>query len=336
MSDPVTMLDIARRSDPNGGIATIAEMLTETNEILIDMPWLEGNQGTMHKTTVRTGLPEPTWRKLNYGVQPGKSTTTQVTDACGMLENYAEIDKDLADLNGNTRAWRLSEDRAFIEGMNQEMAKMLFYGDTSKNPEKILGLTPRFAATSTTKTKIGYNVLTAGGTGSDNTSIWLVGWGPNTVHGIYPKGLVSGLQTKDLDEQTLFDANNGRYQGYRTHYKWNFGLCVRDWRYIVRVANVDVSDLDTAGDSSDSSPNLFKLMIKALNRIPVRNLSRLVFYANSDVMTAFEIKLLDKSNVYLSTKDITGAGGITRDTITFRGIPVRRCDQIANDETLVA
>jgi hypothetical protein len=334
--NPVTLLDIARRSDPNGGIATVAEMLTETNEILLDMPFLEANQGSMHKTTVRTGLPEPTWRKLNYGVQPSKSTTTQVTDSCGMLESYAEIDKDLADINGNTRAWRLSEDQAFIEGMNQTMAQMIFYGDTAKNPERILGFAPRFAATSTDKTKIGYNVLNAGGTGSNNTSIWLVIWGPNTVHGIYPKGLIGGLQTKDLGEQTLLDANNGRYQGYRTHYKWNCGLCVRDWRYVVRIANVDVSALGTAGDSSDSSPNIFKLMIQARNRIPVQNIGKAVFYANSDVMTAFEIKLLDKSNIYLSTKDITGAGGVTRDTITFRGFPVRRCDQLASNEAKVS
>ncbi|WP_368734330.1 major capsid protein, partial [Klebsiella quasipneumoniae] len=66
-----------------------------------------------------------------YGVQPSKSTTVQVTDYVGMLETYAEVDKSLADLNGNTAEFRLSEDRAFIEAMNQQMAQTLFYGDSS-------------------------------------------------------------------------------------------------------------------------------------------------------------------------------------------------------------
>jgi hypothetical protein len=47
--------------------------------------------------------------QLNYGVASSKSRTAQVTDSCGMLEAYAEIDKALADLNGNSAAFRLSE-----------------------------------------------------------------------------------------------------------------------------------------------------------------------------------------------------------------------------------
>ena len=60
---------------------------------------VEGNLETGNKTTVRTGLPTPTWRKLYGGIQPAKSTTAQVQDSCGMLEAYAEIDKALADLD---------------------------------------------------------------------------------------------------------------------------------------------------------------------------------------------------------------------------------------------
>ena len=52
-----TLLDITKRLDPNGKIDTIAEMLAQTNEIIEDMVWLEGNLVTGHRTTVRTGLP---------------------------------------------------------------------------------------------------------------------------------------------------------------------------------------------------------------------------------------------------------------------------------------
>ena len=118
-----TLADVAARMTADGKIdPLIVEMLNETNEVLDDMTVIEANGFTEHKTTVRSGLPAGTWRKLNYGVQPEKSRTVPVKDSMGMLETYAEVDKALADLNGNSAAWRLSEDRAFIEGMNQTMA----------------------------------------------------------------------------------------------------------------------------------------------------------------------------------------------------------------------
>src|SRR5690554_1339340 len=187
-----TLLDLAKRMDPDGKIPTIVEILNETNEILLDMSWVEGNLPTGHRTVVRTGIPAPTWRKLYGGVQPTKSTTAQITDTCGMLEAYAEVDKALADLNGNTASFRLSEDRAFIEGMNQEFASTLFYGNEGTEPEAFTGFAPRFNDQAALN---GGNILTSAATpdGNDNTSIWLVVWGANTVHGIYPKGSKAGL-----------------------------------------------------------------------------------------------------------------------------------------------
>jgi len=186
---------------------------------------------TGHRTTVRTGLPTPTWRKLYGGVQPTKSRTTQVTDGCGMLEAYAEVDKALADLNGNTGAFRLSEDRAHIEGMNQEFASTLIYGNEGTEPEAFTGLSPRFNSQSAENAR---NIITSAATpdSTDNTSIWLVVWGPNTVHGIYPKGSVAGLQMEDKGQVTIesIDGAGGRMEAYRSHYRWDCGLTVRDWR----------------------------------------------------------------------------------------------------------
>ena len=70
-----TLADVARRMDPDGKIDTIVEILNETNEILEDATMIEGNLPTGHRTTIRTGLPTPTFRKLYGGVQPTKSTT---------------------------------------------------------------------------------------------------------------------------------------------------------------------------------------------------------------------------------------------------------------------
>lgn len=326
----VTLLDLAKRKDANGKIDKIVEMLSQTNEILADMHWMEGNLETGHKTTIRTGLPSATWRQLNYGVQPSKSTTAQVTDTCGMLEAYAEVDKALADLNGNTAEFRLSEDRAFLEAMNIEMAKTLFYGNTTVNPERFMGLAPRYAASSADESLIGSKIIKGDGAGGDScTSIWLCVWGDNTMHGIVPKGSKAGFQHKDLGEQTLEDANKGKYQGYRSHYKWDCGLTVRDWRYAVRVANVKVSALTkNAATGSD----VIDLMTQALELVEGLNIGTPAFYCNRTVRSFLRRQIANKvAGSTLSMEQVAG-----KPVMVFGEVPVRRVDQILNTEAVIA
>jgi hypothetical protein len=320
-----TLFDVMQRLDPGGNIAKVAEILNETNEILEDMVWIEGNLPTGHRTSVRSGLPTGTWRKLNYGVQPTKSTTVPVTDTTGMLENYAEVDKALAMLNGNTPEWRLSEDKAFIEGMNQDMANTLIYGNTDVNPERFMGLDPRF--NDITGPQNADNIIDAGGTGSDNTSIWLIVWGENTVHGIYPKGSIGGLQQQDLGEQTLLDAAGGRYQGYRTHYKWDCGLTVRDWRYVVRACNIDVSDLTK---DAASGADLIDLMQQMLELVPNLGAGRPAFYMSRKLRSFLRRQLTNKSNVWLSMNEVAG-----KKVLQFGEVSVRRTDAILLTEARI-
>jgi hypothetical protein len=331
-----TLLDVSKRLDPDGKIAAVAEILSEQNEILDEIPWIEGNLPTGHKTTVRKGIPAPTWRLLNQGVQPVKSVTGQIVETCGMMENYSEIDKSLATLNGNTAEWRLSEDKGIIEGMNQALAYTLIYGDTSVNVEKFVGLAPRYYTSVVATSPAGVNVIKAGGASSDNTSIWLVGWSAETVHGIYPKGAKAGLSVSDLGEQTIYDSSGGRFQAYRTHYKWDCGLAVRDWRYVVRIANIDISDLETTSDSSDTSANILKFMSKAMDLIPNLGIVRPVFYMNNRVRSMLRVKLMNKANAFLSLDDIMGSNGVARKTLSFQGVPCRRIDQIIVAESAVS
>ena len=237
-----TLADLAKVTDPDGSIADVVEILNQTNEILADMTWLEGNLTTGHRTTIRSGLPTPTWRKLYGGVQPTKSKAVQVTDNCGMLEDYAEVDKALVDMAGDPAKFRLQEDKPHIEGLNQQVATTLFYGDEAVNAERFTGFAPRFNSLSAAN---GENIINAAGSGSDNGSIWLVCWSPQTCHGIIPKGSTAGIQQRDLGEVTIenIDGANGRMQAYRSHYRWDVGMSVRDWRYIVRIANIDRSNL---------------------------------------------------------------------------------------------
>lgn len=323
-----TLLDVTKRLDPNGKIDTIAEILNETNEVLSDMVWVEGNLPTGHRTTVRTGLPTPTWRKLYGGVQPTKSTTAQITDSCGMLEAYAEVDKALADLNGNTAAFRLSEDRAHIEGINQEFVSTLFYGNEGTEPEAFTGFAPRFNSLSAANSE--QIIQNAGIEGSDNASIWLIVWGQNTVHGIYPKGSVGGLKQEDKGQVTIenVDGNGGRMEAYRSHYRWDCGLTVRDWRYIVRI-QYDQEDLTK---DAKTGPDLVDLMSDALERVPSLTMGRPVFYANRKALSFLRRQIANKvTNSTLTMETVAG-----KKVTHFDGIPVRRVDQLTNSEAAVA
>lgn len=323
------LLDLAKRSDPDGKIATIVEILMETNEVLDDISFVEGNLPTGHRTTIRSGIPAPTWRKLYQGVQPTKSTTVQVTDNTGMLEAYAEIDKALADLNGNTAAFRLSEERAFIEGINQELAQTLFYGNEGTEPEAFTGFAPRYNSLSAENAD---NIIDAAGAGADNASIWLVCWGPNTVHGIVPKGSTAGLQVTDKGQVTIEDAsggsNTGRMEAYRTHYRLDAGLTVRDWRYVVRIANIDKSDLTVDAASGANLPNL---MFEAMSIIPNLSFGRPAFYMSRDIMTKVRQQTVNAVSSSTLTTDMVGGKMLT----SFQGIPMRRVDALSADEAEV-
>ena len=320
-----TLLDLAKRLDPDNKIANIVEMLAETNEIIDDMVFLEGNLPTGHRTTVRSGLPAPTWRKLYGGVQPTKSRTVQVTDSCGMLEAYAEVDKALADLNGNTAAWRLSEDKAHIEGMNQEMASSVFYASEATAPEEITGLAPRFNSTSADN---GTNIILDGTVdNADNTSIWFVVWGPNTCHGIYPKGSVAGLDCTDKGQVTIenVDGAGGRMEAYRTHYRWDLGLSVRDWRYVVRA---QINSEDLTKDAA-SGADLIDIMSQMVETVPSTGMGRPAFYCNRRIKSFLRRQMVAKvKNSTLMMDQVAG-----KHVMTFDGFPVRRCDALVNTET---
>lgn len=327
-----TLADMMDRLDPQGNLADIMEVLTETNEMLDDVTWVQANNKFSHRTTVRTGLPKVTWRKLNYGVQPSKSTVAQVTDTCGMLEAFAVVDKKLCEMNGMKETWRASEERPFVEAMSQTLQRALFFGDSSKDPEQIMGLAPRFSVKDPKKAANGVNIIDAGGTGTDLTSIWLIGWSPNTVHGLFPEGTKAGLYKEDLGEGSAHDPDGGEYRVLKTHYGWDCGLCVRDWRYVVRIANIKESLLKSIppDENSAAGHNLYELLVKAVAKVPSLSGARFALYCNRTVETYLRLQQMNSRNVQLSLNEVGG-----RKVLSFDGIPFRRVDALEFTEAQV-
>lgn len=324
-----TMLDLAQAMDPDGTIAAVVELLNKTNEILEDITFIEGNLPTGHRSTVRTGIPRGTWRRMYGFVTPGKSQRAQVTDTCGMLEAYNEIDKEEAELNGNSTMFMMSETQAQLEGMSQDLADTLFHGSTVVYPERFDGFSVRYNDLSAENAD---NIIDADGTGSDNASIWLVVWSPMTCFGIVPKDSVAGLNVQYLGEQTIQDVvgqSAGKMQAYVTHYKMKAGLCLKDWRFVVRICNIDRSALTS---DASSGANLPELMFQAMELIPNLSMGRACYYMDRSVRTKWrqQYALLTKSST-LGKEDTGGAANAT----TFNGIPVKRCDALAPDEAQV-
>lgn len=319
----LTYADWAKRVDPNGKVDTIIELMAQTNPILEDAAVVEGNLQDGHKTTVRTSLPKGQFRMLNQGVNPEKSDTKQIIDRCGMLESYAEVDKALADLNGDTTRFRLSEEQAFITGLGITMANRVFYGNAALQPQEFTGLAPRFNSLSG---EYGSQIIDAGGTGSDNASIWLVCWGDNTAHFTFPKGSKAGLTHTDKGQVTKENVSGGgMMEVYRSHYRWDMGLVVRDFRQIVRIANIDISDLSTG-----SAANLLNLMAEAEEKLFSAGAGRPTFYMNRTLRTALRKQMMAKNNVNL-TWDTAGGKTVMR----FGEIPVRATDALISTEARV-
>ena len=335
----LTLADWAKRTDPEGRVPVIAELLSQSNEILEDCVFKEGNLPTGERVVIRTGLPTVYWRALNQGIPNSKSTTAQVDEACGILEARSEVDKDLALLNGNTAQFRLSEDTAFLEAMNQTMATTLFYGNPATDPKQFLGLAPRYSDIGAGSPNNSQNIISAGGSdATSNTSVYLVVWGDNTVYCPFPKGSTAGLMHEDLGEQTVYNSDGTRLQAYATRYQWKNGLVVKDWRYVIRICNIDTDDLiaQSTTQAPAAATALIKLMSRAIYRIPNYGMGRAAFYMNRTVHSGLAIAALDKSQAVLRVNDGLSQFGQPYSWLSFQGVPLRRVDAIVNTEAVVS
>lgn len=323
----LNLLDYRQREAPDGGIDMIIEVLAKSNPIIGDANIMEGNLPTGHRFTQRTTEPTGSARLPNYGVAKEKSTTTQFTDTCGIYETYSQLDEVIARLNANERAFRASEDAAFIGGMNSTIATDLFYGNQGVNPEKMHGLAPRY---NDTDGKYASQIITAGGAGNDNTSIWLVTWGPKTCTLIYPKGTPAGMQVNDLGKLLITDTNDLSFRAWVTQFQWTVGLALLDYRAVIRICNIDESLLT---DDASSGADIMRKMLAAIYARPTQDLgdmAKTVFYCNKKIAEYLHVQSQNKSNVQLTVDNPAG-----KPVVNFLGIPIHICDNILWTETTV-
>lgn len=327
-----TYLNLIDVHKSNQQIGPVIEVLKKQNPILDDAVAMECNDGSQHLHSIRTGLPTPAWGQLYKGIPQSKSSQQPVADTTGFLEARSSVDVRVLERAKDPAQLRLNEANGHIEGMNQEMATGMFYHDTATTPEKFKGLSARF--NSLGGGGAGNQIVDAGGTGSDNTSIWFVTWGDHACHLLYPEGSTAGVKREDHGAQRVLDADGNPYYAKEETFTWHMGMAVKDWRYVVRIANIDVSEL-AAGNV-----DLYKWMRKAYWKLQSRRMdgktSRIAIYANGDVLEA-----LDGLGVHgggtggndylrLVPRELEG-----QEVLTYRGMPLREVDALINTEARV-
>lgn len=322
----LSLADLRKQQNKNDEIADIIEIMAQQNDMIADAPTFECNEGNSHLTTMRAGLPEPTWRKIYQGVQPTKGTTTQVRDTTGFMEDWSEIDAKLVEKAKNPAKFRMNEGKAHIMGISHELASVMVYGDTATDPEKFTGIAARYNDLSADN---GNQIVDAGGVGSDNTSIWFVTWGEQTCHLLYPEGSELGIRRKDKGVETKENSDGSLYEVYREKFGMDVGLSVRDWRGIARIANIDVSDLTA---DAATGADLIDYMIDAYYQLdnPGMANGNCVIYCSRTISKFLHKQAMNKNNVELTLEEFAG-----RKVVMFLGHPIRRMDALLETEARV-
>lgn len=330
--DRMTLLDIAKQTDPDGKPAMVVEILHENNPIVQDAPAYVANGVTGNRVTLRSSLPVVDFTRINKGSTRSKGSYRQVTDSMGILDGLSEVDARQEQVVGTEafQAARWKEDVGFLESMAQTAALNMFYGDERINEAAFTGFRPRMDALNST-TVTGSRVRGCGGTGSDNTSMYVVDWGERAAHLIYSKGATAGVKVDPIGKQRVTDAAGKPFMAYVTNYNWTIGLSVEDPRHIARLCNIDISDVREAGQSTYTGPDLVVELTWLISGMPDPGSNQRVIYCHPDVWAAFSLIAQHGKNVNISVGEWLG-----KKTPYFNEYPIRKCDRIALDEAAVA
>jgi hypothetical protein len=324
----MTLLDLRSSVMPvDGGIVQVAEILVEENEALADIPWKAGNQLTGDVHFKRTAMPKAARRNINQGIKSSLSKKEAETDTCIEITSRSVVDMGELDIAPDAAAYLALEARPHIAVMGEEAVRTIFYGDDAAG---VLGIRTRYNKISGAPKDKARQIISAGGTGTNLTSVYIVKWDSNELTGIYPKNTTMGLKTVMLVNQLIPDKDGETFRAHITDYSQYIGLKVRDPRYVARVCNIDMDDLATDADARKA---LFRLLITAKNRIHHVTQGRVVMYMNPDLASMIEIAAFEKENTVVGYKE-----GLTSDTrvLTFSGIPIRRNDFQAEPEAAVS
>lgn len=312
----LTMVELAKNIAPNGQLHKVAEILRRVNYIWDDIPWFEANDVFSHVTAQEFSEPAGELRTLNDGVGTEDVQTVNIRDVLCMLETYCDSDIALVNAAPNPTAFRNGRARRFIRGISKTFISNLFYGNNSTNSKSFNGAAVRLNALSDV------NVIGGGGTGSDLTSVYVMQFGEGKAWCGFPRGSGLGVEHRDLGEVTAITAAGKKFQAYRDWFKVHGGLVVENIKCIGRYCNIETTGTTNTFDED--------YLIELMNLME-DDWAGAGIYVNQTVMTQMEIRVKDKTNVNYAYADGLAPGPV----LTFKGVPVRKCEAILNTEDAV-
>lgn len=332
-----SMIEQYKQVDGQGHLIDVIEVMNDTSQdIMDDWSWMECNSGQKHLRSIRTGLPSVAWGMLYAGIPQSKSAKQMIEDTTGFVEGLSDVDQRQLDLYADNKVpIRAAEARSFQESMAQELVSAMFYHNTATNPKLPKGLAPRYGVKDTKGA--GNQIVDAGGQQSDNTSIWFVEWGFEGLSVIYPKGTTGGITRENKGSQRVTDENGNAYYIEEELFRAHAGFSVGDWQRIVRIANVDISEL-RAGNV-----DIYKWMRKAYYKLKNRRVNkvmdqkspgRIAIYCNTDVLEALDATGTNSgaSDNFARLRPMELEG---KEVLTYRGFPLRETDALLNTEARV-
>ena len=308
LTDQLTSLEVAKRSGFSPDSRRIIEQLNAYNELLIDAPIVEANEGTIDTHLVRTAIPRGEHRGYNEGVGQASSQTKTVKDVISNIEIYSEVDKQLIDESAHPTEIMQSEQNAFIEGLSQDITDDLVYGNHDADPRYTNGLAHRLNKINS-KT-----VFDMGGTGNALTSVYLIKWGMDKARIIYPRGAKNaGVMYNYLGEQTASEANGKKYQVYRAHYRIARGLSVGHEASIIRLANIDLTAANIGTAIAEKIVRVMPLLARGAGTVTSA--------CNAEGKGVMNVTAINKTNIILPAEDPWGNEVLKIGNARFRECP---------------
>lgn len=331
----VTLADVAKSK--NKEIGKVAEVLVQENPMLNDIPYMEMNEGTIHKEEIRSALPAVYYRKANQAIPASKTTTEERAFTAAHFESKSQIDEAVAKRGGMDRVAynRWNQAQGHIQAHAIEHANLTIYGSPVDSNRKVAGFFDIYSTLSASE-PTSKQIIDAGGTTTDNMSILLAFWGERSIFGVYPAGTQAGLKRTDRSKggnlvpiNALDSAGAaGSFWGYEEQFEIDHGLVVKDYRQGSRIANIDPALLKSGAGAAD----LIDLMISAFYKIHNPENGQGVWYVSRTTEAFLHKQSLQK---------VSAGAGLTYDNyqgkkiLTFLGYPVRRADALLSSEDQV-
>ena len=330
--DTLTLYDFHKSKNPDGSAAQIVEILAQENPAIQDAPSFPSNAELGHRVTIQRNLPTVATAKINKGIARSKGTTEQLVDAIGYWAARSEVDPRIRKLQGDSAymSRRLAEDRMFAESMSQAVCQALFYGNHTTDESSFDGLAPRMNTLNSTSF-IDPFVLSMGSvTGSDGCSIFVVDWGKDACHLVYPQKYAgsAGLVIEDLPDRDGQDVDGANMRVDVTEYHWYCGLSVEDRRHMGRLANIDLSDALLA---SPTQGWLLDELEKVLSYMPSPGSATRVMYGPTLLEPGWRKQARSRSNQALTIQDY-----LNKQTVHVWGVPFRPVRQLSVAEATVS